>query len=276
MTARAKNIIVVGAPRSGTSLTAGVFARKGYFVGSIEEEHMREGDDGNPFGYFEADELIERNVEVFRRAGFPHHNTWLFEAISEAAIARIASLDVAESDRAFARSYDARSPWMWKDPRLCFTLGYWWKLMDPSTTAVIIVRRAFDHIHNSFRRRGWCAEGEEAKARLRERIDRHVGAAEATVTSLRIPHLSLRYEDFLEQPGMVAAELSDFCGVSFAVGDLNVRPELNHTSARGRLSARLRISLERGWLRHIRFVRPLVPRRVLSLLFPERKYERKP
>ena len=73
----------------GTSLTAGVFGRCGYFVGNITERHMREGDAGNPFGYFEADDVIAKNVELFQRAGFKFHNTWLFYPITEAAIDRM-------------------------------------------------------------------------------------------------------------------------------------------------------------------------------------------
>ncbi len=273
VSATAKNMIVVGAPRSGTSLTAGVFGHRGYFVGAMEEEHMREGDDGNPFGYFEADELIVRNVAVLRRAGFLHHNTWLFEMISETSIAAVGTLEPEPRDREFVQWYQTRSPWMWKDPRLCFTLRYWWRLMDPQTTGVILVRRPFPHIYNSFRRRGWCAEGPDARVRLEQRIGRHVRAVEEVIDSLRIPHLDVDYEDFLKRPERVAEMLSGFCGSTFTVEDLNVRPELNHTTLHGRLSSRLRASLNHGWLRHVKFLRPLVPRRALTLVFPEKEFE---
>jgi hypothetical protein len=73
-----KNVIVVGMPRSGTSLTASIFSRKGYYVSGNEARELQAGDGHNPFGYCEAKGLIERNVELFSAAGYPHDNTWKF------------------------------------------------------------------------------------------------------------------------------------------------------------------------------------------------------
>ena len=271
---RPRNIIVVGAPRSGTSLTAGIFARCGYFVGDISQRHMREGDAGNPFGYFEADDVIARNVELFQRAGFTFHNTWLFDSITEPAIERLERMPPSDEHRRFVEFYQNHTPWMWKDPRLCFTLAYWWKFMDPNTTGVVLVRRAFGQIHNSFRRRGWCRDGDEARTRLQHCIDRHLEVAEAAIGAMHIPHLEIEYSQCLENPEGVASQLSRFCGCPIAADMLNVRPELNHSTFKGRLAARLRMSLDRGWLRHVRFVRPLIPKRLITAVLPEKRYEK--
>jgi hypothetical protein len=60
----------------------GILARHGYYVGPIKRTRYREGDEHNPFGYFEADSLVKSNAALFKRAGFPHHNTWLFDRIT--------------------------------------------------------------------------------------------------------------------------------------------------------------------------------------------------
>ena len=57
-----KNALVIGMPRSGTSLTANVLAGKGYYVGTSRLSSLQHGDNHNPFGYFEADDVVERNV----------------------------------------------------------------------------------------------------------------------------------------------------------------------------------------------------------------------
>ncbi|MEJ2363028.1 MAG: hypothetical protein P8Z75_16755 [Gammaproteobacteria bacterium] len=48
------NTIVVGMPRSGTSMTAAIFARAGYYVSGDDEKQLRIGDEYNPDGYWEA------------------------------------------------------------------------------------------------------------------------------------------------------------------------------------------------------------------------------
>lgn len=267
-----KNVIIVGAPRSGTSLTAAIFARKGYYVGGIEKADAREGDDNNPFGYFEADGLIERNVQVFRRAGFNFHNTWLFDMISERSLADIAAMDPCDEHRRFVESYKGRSPWLWKDPRLCFTLSYWWKLMDPATTGVLLVRREPSEVYRSFRRMGWCDATGTARARVYKRIERHLRAAEEAASSSQISHCAVDYCDYASRPAMVARRISTFCGLDLSMEDLNVHVDLNHSTVRGRVASHLRMSLDHGALRHLRLLRRLVPPHWLAVLLPEKKY----
>lgn len=71
-------IIVLGTPRSGTSLTAGLFAKHGAWVG-----RCREGDSYNALGYFENLDLKQGLLELFGRlvnkgelAGRPPPGLW--------------------------------------------------------------------------------------------------------------------------------------------------------------------------------------------------------
>lgn len=266
-----RNVLIVGLPRSGTSLTAAAFARNGYYVGRIAKPHVRRGDDGNPFGYYEADDVVEHNVALLQAAGFPYHNTWKFAEIDEAAIERIRRMRPRASHRTFVRDYERHAPWVWKDQRLCFTLGFWWPLMDPDRTAVVLVRRDFAQVHRSFVCRGWCPPGRAERERLRGRLARHMREAEETLRRYAIPHVEVRYAEFLDEPGAVADRLSEVSGRRFAVASLNVRPELNHGAARGWLAARLRRSIDAGWLRSARRLRPWVPQVVIDTLLPERR-----
>lgn len=270
-----KNLIVVGVPRSGTSLTTAIFGRKGYYVGRIDEQRVREGDDDNPFGYFEGDDVIARNVEVFHRAGFGGHNTWLREMISEESIVRIAQMEPSEEHRRFVESYQVNAPWVWKDPRLNLTLAYWWKLMDPTTTGVVLVQRDPAQVFRSFQRMGWVGNGKVARKKAFQRIERHIRAAQEAIESLQIPHITVNYQEYFSEPDEVAHRLGGFCGLDLSVEELNARPDLNHSSLRGRISARLRMSIDRGPLRHARVVRALVPRCLLTVLLPEKKYRSK-
>ena len=61
-----KNIIIVGAPRSGTSMTARIFTRQGYFVTEDETNDLQEANEFNPYGFWESAGLRDCNAEVYR------------------------------------------------------------------------------------------------------------------------------------------------------------------------------------------------------------------
>ena len=48
-------------------MTTNIFVRQGYFVTQDLKSQTRQGDKDNPAGYFEAESLIEANVDVFKQ-----------------------------------------------------------------------------------------------------------------------------------------------------------------------------------------------------------------
>ena len=55
------NAIVIGMPRSGTSMVTNIFAKSGFFLAEDESNELRAGDEFNPSGYWEAQDLISAN-----------------------------------------------------------------------------------------------------------------------------------------------------------------------------------------------------------------------
>jgi hypothetical protein len=232
-------------------MVAGVFAKQGYHVAEEEGDELRPGDAHNPGGYWEAETLVERNVEVFRAAGFPHHNTWLFDAAPPELVARIAALSPLPGHVEFVREYESRAPWLWKDPRLCYTLAYWWKLLDPATTRVVLTDRDPASIYRSFVRLRWRDPSREAENDVLRRIEQHLAAARSAVDSLDIPYFCEPYQRFASEPEAIADALSAFAGVQVGVDDLGFESRYNHSTLRGRLTTALMLRYERlpAWAR---------------------------
>jgi hypothetical protein len=271
-----RNAIIVGMPRSGTSLTANVFVRKGYHVGESALPYFRSGDDHNPFGYFEADDVVEGNVGLLRRVGYRFQNTWRFEQLTEAAATAIGELTPTVEDRELVGRYDRRAPWVWKDQRLCFTLPFWWKLMDSRKVGVLLIRRDPRDIYNSFQRIGWCRRGAGEEARVRELNQQHLAAAEGAIRELSIPHIEVEYTEYVRDPERVAKRMGDFFQLDLSGDDLNVKRELDHSRLYGRTSARLRVLLKQLPREPIRRVERLLPRWAVAAVFRERRYVRNP
>lgn len=265
-----RNILIVGGPRSGTSLTATIFTRCGYHVGTIADARQRDGDRNNPLGYFEADDVVAHNVALLQAAGYSHHNTWLFTPIPAATVAAIAAFPPREPDRELIAAYDLHAPWVWKDPRLCFTLGYWWRMLPNDATGVVLVRRDPRAIHRSLVRTGWAHAGDGERRLDLAQLTNHFDTALATVRRLAIPHVTVEYQEYFTRLDEVCGRLAAFTGTRITPGDVPVRRELDHSTLRGRWSGWLLHSIEHGTLRPLRHLRRLVPVRVLRLIVPER------
>ena len=230
-----RNVVIVGMARSGTSMTAALFRKAGYFVAWEEATETQAADHLNPSGYWEAGELLQANRDVLRRSGFARDNTWMFDAISDECASAIHGLSIEPHHRDLVQRYNRCQPWLWKDPRLCFTLPYWWRILDPSSTSVLVLVRSEDEIVRSFRRVGWRADSDVG--RLRRCIRQHIQTARRTIERYKIPSIEVSYSDFAEAPDRVVDVLCREFGVALRREDLGYRSRHNSSSPQGRLRA---------------------------------------
>lgn len=263
-----RNVIIVGPPRSGTSLTSDIFARQGYHTG----DGLRRGDDGNPFGYYEAEDLIAANVGLFEAVGFPHHNTWKFEPITAEQVAALGRLQPHDAHRLLIEKWNAHSPWMWKDPRFAITLEYWAQFMDREATGIILTRRDPEDVLLSFHRKGWCDTTAADRRRALSIIEQHANNAAEVIERLELPHITIDYTEYASAPAEVAARISDFTGLSLTTADLNFRSELDHSTGSSRLAGHVRVLLKKLPRGPLKALSRFVPQQVQSLLIPERRF----
>ena len=265
-----KNAIVVGMPRSGTSMTAAIFARKGYFVAEDENKELRQGDEYNPSGYWEAEPLIKANAEVFNAVQFQHDNTWMYKAITKTQALDILQL-AKNSERAeLVQQYESHQPWIWKDPRLCYTVGYWWLYMNPETTGVLLLKRDPKEIFQSFLRVKWRTASKQDKTDTFERVDHHIQAAEYALEERGIPHIVVNYSDFANKPEATAQRISDFFGFELTPEELGFSRKLNNSRWRGKISTLVDNIADRipDGLR--KKLKACVPRSLIKMIFPHR------
>lgn len=261
-----KNVLVLGMPRSGTSATASIFAAAGYFLGEV-----RPADDANPLGYFQSEELTALNADLFRRVGFPHHNTWLHDPITAEQIARIATLEPEPRHQEFLARFQAHAPWAWKDPRLCLTLGFWLKLLDPATTVMVLVRRDPADIYHSFRRRNWIKDGRPTRREVYRRAEQHIAVARDTLQRSGCRWIEVWYPDLLDRTEEVLARINDLAGTDLRPEHLTIVRDLDHSRGRAKASwYAVRVATRVRPL--LALVKRVVPRSWLLRLFPERKY----
>lgn len=267
-----KNVLVVGAPRSGTSMTALMFARQGYFVTEDEDRDLQEPNEFNPNGYWEADSIKKSNAQILHRAGFEFDNTWMFDPIEKHHTEAIFELTPSDADKQLIEQFEKKSPWIWKDPRLCYTLAYWWPILNHENTRVLLLKRDPDEVYQSFLRLNWVS-GKHSKNAMLRRIIEHMEFAEYTVNKLSIPHILVNYADYERAGPEVAKGISETFDLSIKEEDIGYNKKYKTSGLyssfwrlQNNIADMLPASVRAG-------VKKLIPRSLLKLLFPHRFQE---
>jgi hypothetical protein len=143
-----RNAIVLGAGRSGTSLLAGLFHDNEYFAG----DHLWPPTESNPLGYFEDEEINYINEDLLDKvapwrprgvvgAVWPvnrnrprYTQRWLSTLPAGTTISSDSALDVRMARQASSR------PYLFKDPRFCYTLSAWRPHLAADTVYLCVFR----------------------------------------------------------------------------------------------------------------------------------------
>jgi hypothetical protein len=263
-----KNVIIIGMARSGTSLTTSIFAEHGYYID--EQDAIAPKNSLNPKGYWESLSLNKFNESILNAAGFEYDNTWIYKAITSEQVDHVDQYKLGSAHRNFLNAYEKNAPWAWKDPRLCYTLGCWWPLLDKSNTVVLLVRRDSEAIYNSFIRAGWRKKGNKQRKLTFERIDAHIANAKKIFKKYNIPTITINYEDFKKNPSEIVEKINRAIELNLTTEDLGYDDRFNHHKLSGRLSTtidKLITKLPSPW---IKIIKRLVPKIILSKMYPER------
>src|SRR5690349_17771408 len=129
-----KNIIILTHGWTGSSVFAALLGRAGYWLGAST---VRKTD----YDTFENAELVAFNQELLRLLApdIDHQHRFAIEDVSRIAQASD-SLDL-QPYRDFVFRCAANGLWLWKDPRLTWTIGVWAKVLDLERTAFLILTR---------------------------------------------------------------------------------------------------------------------------------------
>jgi hypothetical protein len=131
----ARNVVVIGMHRSGTSAITNAIRLLGCSIGDTGD--FTSPKRWNPQGNWEHQRLIDRNERILEL----HGGTWfapprLPDGWAKREKAR-AMLPPLHSE--FAEIYREEG-WVWKDPRACLTLPLWLQAWDSTPVAVMVFR----------------------------------------------------------------------------------------------------------------------------------------
>lgn len=215
-------ICVVGAGRSGTSVTARLLSLLGVYLGR-EDELLAAVDGENPAGFWEHAGLMQLDDELLAALG----GSWNHLPPLPPGWARDPRL-APFRERAAAlldASFAGRPRWGWKDPRTSVLLPFWQALL-PRMRYVLCVREPADVAASVALRDGMSADhSHEVWFRYTTSAILHTRDAARMVVS---------YEDTVSDPAAALRRLAPFLGLGepgdelLAAARAFVEPGLQH------------------------------------------------
>jgi hypothetical protein len=219
-------ICVLGASRSGTSLTARVLNLAGVYLGAPED--LLGGDlsqipvadrtkarVANQEGFWEHYRLMRLNERILRRFG----GNWCQPPVLPQGWQESAALEHErqEAQALIAETFAGRDLWGWKDPRNSLTLPFWRRLL-PDLRCVVCLRNPVDVGASLGRRDGLASK---------QALDLWLAyVAAALVNTSGRPRLFVSYERYFDDPAGTAARLARFAGRDGALDAPGARRQL--------------------------------------------------
>ena len=204
-----KNVIILTAGLSGSSVLASLISTAGYWVG---DNTFRKAD----YDTYENEDLIQLNLRLFQEAGYKGDYTTSF---SQEVLERIASgyeQFTHSPYLAFLAKCNDHRPWLWKDPRLWLTIRFWKHLLNLEDCNFVLLTR--DPLQS------WIS------ANIRRQIqsyryvkyynDRVNESIKNFLSDNSLPHLHLQYEELVLGPDAAIAKLNGYLSTHLGVEDL--------------------------------------------------------
>lgn len=127
------NIIIMTTGSSGSSVLAGTIGQKGYWLGE-ETKKLK-------FDTYENAELVDLDREILRLSGFSRYDCNDIPCPIVEKLFNLPEQIDCSRYQAFVDKCNAHSPWLWKDPRISFTIHFWSRLIDLDRVKFIFIER---------------------------------------------------------------------------------------------------------------------------------------
>lgn len=215
-----RNIIILTAGLTGSSVVAGLLQNRGYWAGGTT---LRKRD----YDTFENQELVALNDRLLRETGYQGRFDRAFSRADIEALAhRARAIDPAPY-LGFLRACDQHQPWLWKDPRLWLTIRFWAPLLDFERAQILLVTRQHSQ--------AWISHILRRQIQTPSYCRTYMEGVRASfvefLTERGLPYHEIVYEDLLLRPEAALAALGGFIGVPITLAHLQ---EVFHAPLRRR------------------------------------------
>jgi hypothetical protein len=202
------NVIILTTGISGSSVITGFFTKSGFWAG--DDTVFKDNLTGK-YETFENKKLVELNDSLFKETGLEFEGKARYEANARDKLNdAYENIDTSKYKK-FIAECDAHSPWIWKDPRLFLTIGFWKNCLDRSNTKVVVIHRNSYELWKSLTYKRIIYSYKY----LRNSEDRTRQELLDYLEANNFSYLSLEYDQFTKDPGKSISRLNAFMEMEF-------------------------------------------------------------
>ena len=204
------NVIILTGGLSGSSVLCGLIAQKGYWL----------GEDTKKIGYqtFENSQLIELNIDLLHKSGYSWDDTMDIPPPSVEKLQQLA--DAVDNDKyqGFIQNCNIHNPWLWKDPRLCYTIFFWGQFFDLKKCKFILMHRNPKQSWIGIVLRGKTPIAYKNMQTVEQNCIDH---ARLFLKQNHLDFLDITFEDLMLHPDKSIARINEYLGIYLTVNDLD-------------------------------------------------------
>jgi len=241
-----KNIVILGPGRTGSSLLAGLIAKDRYYI----NQDAIATRDGYPDGDYENPDLVELDKAIFFESGYGHHKIRFDRSVDIQKMAAWAEKCAPEKYKKFVEKCEQHKPWLWKDPRLCYTIYFWKSFIDLKDIKLIFITRDHDQIFRSYTKYKVFF----TKADVYKKYDEQVAAVENLIQQENLDVLRIHY-DALKNKDALIKKLNTYLGTEILPSDYDAVRRTKISKKESELSFQIRYGLGVGKLKLQRWLK---------------------
>ena len=144
------NIIIMGPGRTGSSILAGIISQAGYYLNADQLQKRM----FYPGGDYENPELVKLNKSLLLKSGYGAEKVVSFREVDIDFMNKFAQSTNINEYEAFIGNCNDNSPWLWKDPRLTFTIYFWRNFINLQKIKFIFITRDQEQVFRSHSKYG--------------------------------------------------------------------------------------------------------------------------
>ncbi len=228
------NIVILGPGRTGSSLLSGLISKDRYYI-NLEAIETR---DGYPDGDYENPDLVELDKAIFFESGYGHHKIRFDRPVDIQKVEDWAGKCDAEKYRQFVEKCEQNSPWLWKDPRLCYTIYFWKSFIDLTSVKLIFITRDHKQIFRSYTKYKVFFTKED----IYRKYDEQVAAVEHLIKRENLDVLRIHYDELKNKETLIQ-KLNSYLDLDIQMGDYDAIRRTKISKKESELKFRIRYSI---------------------------------
>ena len=204
-----KNVIILTHGWTGSSVFSALIGKAGYWMG--ENTHKKPDYDTH-----ENKELIDLNKRLMNELGYTGDHEHEFDTETIEGLAQRANDIDLTPYQDFVDKCQENSPWIWKDPRLTWTIRIWATLLKLDEIAFVILTR------------------DEEQAWISSNLRRHIQSRNFTkrynlgitlslkkfLSENNCEYIEYQFENLLLTPEKTVEELNEFLNINLTMSDV--------------------------------------------------------